>query len=158
MPKNKEITKPIERLTLAIDSFISYIRSLPEGKLQASPSTSWEAREVLVHLVFWHEQYASIIKAILSGKKPELLIGTFKELNAYAVEKNRTESISTLLKRLAEAQKDLERLTNKAATKNIRLQLSFREGSKMWQFEEALDKIEKHIRGHLIKLKRHDKN
>lgn len=158
MPKTKKTIKPIERLTLTIDSFISYIRSLPEGKLQASPSTFWGAREVLVHLVFWHEQYSSIIKAIFSKSKPILLTGTFKELNTYAVEKNRDKGIPDLLRRLTVAQKQVEGLLREASIGGVKFQLSFREGSKVWQFEDALDRIEKHIQGHLVKLKKYDKN
>lgn len=65
----------------AIDSFISFIRSLPGQTLEASRTERWGPREVLIHLVFWHEQYASIATAVAAKRPPKLHPGTIRDVN-----------------------------------------------------------------------------
>lgn len=60
-----------------------------------------------------------------------------------------------LTNRLLAAQKRLVASAGRAKFIRVPLKLSFREGSKIWAFEEAIVRIEKHIRGHFAKLKRY---
>ena len=143
---------PNNRLNSTIASFIQYFRGLAPDALRPAPSAERGPREVLVHIVFWHEQYAAIAGALLCHQALPLQKGTFKQLNALAVKENSSCLIDELLRRLERAQYRLSELARSDNT--VALHLSFREGSKLWPFEEAIDRIEKHIRGHQVKLRR----
>jgi hypothetical protein len=105
---------------------------------------------VLAHLVFWHETYVGIIRALVEGRQPRLATGTFKDLNAHAVRELESETIPRLLERLARAQARLRTLYGPARAGDVAL--SFRVGSKQWPIDEAVDKIAGHTRGHGLRI------
>ena len=142
----------IGRLSSAVSSFMEFIHSLPAAKLEPATSETWGPREVLIHLVFWHEQYARIASDILGGKKREMLRGTFKQINAAAVSQNATATLADLLGRWGVAHEELFRISRwRQAT---RLKFSLREGSKEWPFLVLMRLAAGHILRHEEKLRK----
>lgn len=105
----------------------------------------WTAKDILGHIVFWHESFARNVCDIASGVKPRPLKGKLSDLNQKSVEEMRLYSIETLISRLEAA--------HRAIQKNIlnpRLeQIPYRKGSRDYTPEEHLETVNRHIRGHL---------
>lgn len=141
--------RPIDRLENTIKDLITYISGLAPERLELSRAKQWGPREVFIHIVFWHEQYVSITKALLARDRPRLLTGTFKQHNALAVERNKDVPVEVLIERLQQAQAEL--LPSYEAAKNLRI--AFKEGGKVRSYPEAIERIEQHIRSHLERLK-----
>lgn len=121
----------IQALDRAVLSFARHVRAL--GDDAAQPSTRRPSRPC-------------------SARRPALRKGTFKSLNAEAVSASNGVSTDKLVRRLERAQK---RLGDAAAQEaSAGLAFSFREGSKVWTFEKALELIAGHIAGHEAKLRR----
>lgn len=133
----------LARLTASVDSFCQLIDRLPASALFEKP---WGPRQVLSHLVFWHEGYVRQIEARQSGKGWLLPEGNFKELNARAVESLVAVSVPTLLARFRAANTRLCRLAGQPGAASIHIQL--KADSKAWPLDEFLVKVEAHIRGH----------
>jgi hypothetical protein len=133
----------LARLTAAVDSFCQMIDQLPARAFLEKP---WGPRQVLSHLVFWHESYVRQIEARQSGKGWLLPEGNFKELNAQAVASLAAVSVPTLLARFRAANTRLCRLAGQPGAASAYIQLKV--DSKAWPLDEFLVKVEAHIRGH----------
>ena len=142
----------IDKLSAAISSFTELIHALPQHKLESSRTEKWGAREVLIHLVFWHEQYAQIASDVLANRDYKQLRGTFKEINAFAVKQNVSVPINELLERWAATRNNLERLSKKPGSSRIKFCL--RVGSKQWPFFVLMRLSAGHIRQHEEKLRK----
>jgi hypothetical protein len=130
----------------AICSAVAAFRALPAEVRGLAPGPEWGPRENFVHLVPWHEQYASIAEALAFGRAPELIHGTFKAHNARFVEANRGLPNAVLIERLEAAQERLAAAARHADAAGWLM--SFRAGSKPWPFPEALRLIAGHVRLH----------
>ncbi len=106
----------------------------------------------MFHLVFWHEQYVAIARALLEGERSRLVTGSFKQANARAVETNRADSINSLLARLAAAQAELSRGYPAASG----LTIALKAGAKARPYDDAMARVKAHVREHLRKLKRQE--
>lgn len=143
----------LRKLDQTVESFVAYIENLPPGAL--GPST-WGPREVLVHLVFWHETFVATIAALLDQREAQLPRGTFAELNAAAVKANAGATISELIQRFRGAQARLAALAARAGDR--RLAIPVKAGSRPRTLEQLLGEIEAHIRNHEMKLRRRERH
>lgn len=132
-----------------VNDFIAYISRLPADALKPDV---WSPREVLVHLVFWHERYISIISAALDGREPDLLTGSGKALNAMPVRENAGAPIGLLIERFQAAQAELEELTASEAARSVTIRI--RLNTKERTVNDLLHAVEGHIRNHLAKLRK----
>jgi len=140
------------KLDQAILSFITFARSLPARMMEPSKTEHWGPREVLVHLVFWHEQYNQIAAAVAANQQPKLLPGTFKEINRLAVAQDISTPIEELVARWTRAQ---QALASTASTRGAeRLKFSLRKGSKEWPLCDLVRLAAGHIENHETKLHR----
>ncbi len=150
-PRHRIAATP-DDLTEQVRLFVAAIRAAPRENLCAAAAADWGPREILCHLVFWHAQYVSIIKALLANKEPVLLTGSFKWHNAEAVRQLSGCDVEELLRRLEGSQRELDRI---ARRKDIdHLSFSFREGSKHRSFAEFVDVIANHFRSHRLQVER----
>ncbi len=83
-------------LNETVASFVSFVGALPRAALRPS---RWGPREVLAHLVYWHEHYVRIVRARLDGRDPRLPDSSFTELNAVAILGLRDMTIAKMLRR-----------------------------------------------------------
>ena len=107
--------------------------------------TDWTAKDVLAHIVMWHESFVNTITAIINETEPELLKGLLYEINDRGVKEFRQYSVEALSKKLANAQ---EIIRNTIHHKKIAL-IPYRKNSKRkYTTEEHLEIVYKHIQGH----------
>jgi hypothetical protein len=151
MPKNERMDMEIAELDHAIHSFLAFARSLPAQAMEPSKTVRWGPREVLIHLVFWHEQYCGSAAAVAASQSPVLRKGTIEEINRIAVAENRFASVEELTKRWLEAQRILSELARSHADDG--LQFPIRVKSKVWPLSDLARIAAGHIRKHELKLR-----
>jgi hypothetical protein len=136
-------TELLRRLSETVDGFCQMIEHLPARALLEKP---WGPRQVLCHLVYWHEIYVRQIEARQAHKGWLLPEGGFKELNAEAVASLASVGVPTLLARFRTANSRLCRLAMEPKSAGAHIQLKV--DSKNWPLDEFLDQVEAHIRRH----------
>lgn len=140
----------ISDLDQAIQSFTDFVHSLPVAAMKPSRRASWGPREVLIHLVFWHEQIAQIASALARNKEPFLLKGTGRALNDDAVAREIDTPIDRLLERWARAHARFSAIARSRPASQIRIPL--RVGAKAWPLADLIRLAAGHIRKHQAKL------
>jgi hypothetical protein len=145
----KRTIDDLARLTDTVEEFCAWIESLPARDLRPQP---WGPREVLAHLVFWHEYYCAQSRAALAGKASPRPAGRFAEINSRAVEKYRAFAPRVLAARFRSANRRLRRLAAGNDPRGIAFRL--KEDSQMWELSDLIPAVEAHIRNHRIKLEK----
>ncbi|MGD0174465.1 MAG: ClbS/DfsB family four-helix bundle protein [Anaerolineales bacterium] len=143
----------IERLTRTVEKFCSWIDSLPAKETRTQ---EWGPREILAHLVYWHEQYIAQSKAILSGRKYPAPSGRFADMNSMAAAKFQKIPIAKLTGRFRNANRRLCGLAREHDPRKI--VFSIKQGSKRWRLTDLIPAVEVHIRNHLRALKKASKH
>jgi len=109
--------------------------------------TEWTAKDVLAHIVLWHESFANNIMSIINDEEPNLLKGVGTEINENGVKEYKKYSIEKLKEKLAIAQEKINKNINNNKIKLI----PYREGVKRkFTREEHLDIVYRHIKRHFI--------
>ena len=142
-PAAQSRPEDLARLTSTVGRFCQIIERLPARALLEKP---WGPRQVLSHLVYWHEDYVRQIEARRAGKGWLLPEGGFKELNARAVASLASVGVPTLLARFRTANARLCRLAADPDSAGIPIQL--KQDSKSWPLPEFMIQVEAHIRRH----------
>jgi hypothetical protein len=144
----RERMTAIEALQAAVDDLT---RELETMVLPALTGGAWGAREVLCHLVYWHETYVSILHAINRHESPALKVGVFRDFNRLAVEELGPVPADLLLSRLQSAQRRLAvELLQMRPSARIRVKT----GSMARGPVEFARRIEGHFRAHLAEVRR----
>ena len=108
----------------------------------------WSARDVLAHLVFWHESFARNLKDASEKRKPNPLKGSLAEVNRQSVDSNRGVSIEELIERLRKAQKIINEYIFDTSISLI----PYKQGSRSYSRLEHLEVVTSHIGKHLKDL------
>lgn len=138
----------ISNLRESVDAFAGFVESRPDPPLTGG---AWGAREVLCHIVYWHETYVRILRAINAGGAPVQREGRFTEFNRQAVVELGAVPAPELVARLRRAQRRLEvELLALTPTAHINIKV----GSKPWGANQFPERIAGHLRGHLRELRR----
>jgi hypothetical protein len=132
-----------KRLTASVEEFCGTIEKLPA---RAFLETPWGPRQVLAHLVFWHESYVRQIEAGLAGIGWLFPEGTLKELNAKAVASLSGVGVPTMLARFRAANSRLCRLAGDPRSAGAQVQL--KRDTKSWPLSEFILEVEAHVRRH----------
>jgi hypothetical protein len=144
----KTMTDPA-RLKTTVEGFCRFVEGLPKA---AGIEQDWGPKEVLAHLVFWHESYVAQIEALLVGAPFELPQGRFSDLNAQAAAANHDVPIAKLVRRFRAADKRLRALC--AAHDPAAIVLEIKQGSKRWRLVDLVPAVEAHVRNHHRQLER----
>jgi hypothetical protein len=147
--KNTQTIDDQARLTATVESFCAGIESLPARDLR---SREWGPREVLAHLVYWHEGYVRRTSAVRTGQSPTLPQGRFADINACAVANLRDVPIRRMIQRLRAANRRL--CTLAAAHDPRRIAFRIKQDSHPWRLSDLIPAAEAHIRHHLRTLKK----
>ncbi|HEX6384797.1 MAG TPA: maleylpyruvate isomerase N-terminal domain-containing protein [Anaerolineae bacterium] len=137
----------VEKLRETVAVFCRFIRELPEVDLAVQ---TWGPKEVLAHLVFWHERYVAQIEALRAGEPFAGPEGRLKDLNALAVEASRGVAVAELLRRFEAADERLREFGRTLDPQNVILEVQ----SHRHTLDGAISSIETHIRNHHQKLVR----
>ena len=112
------------------------------------------AREVLSHLVFWHQEYCDISQALLLGEKPMLLAGSLALLNEQATCKLQKKDMVELALCLAEQQNTLE--LNLRHLEDWDVNFPFKKGCRRIDVAGRICSINIHLHHHLVRQERAD--
>lgn len=140
-------SKLLTKLGATVAEVHGFYAKLDDASFLAN--TSWTARDILVHIVFWHESFARNVTDLANGVKPKPLKGTYAQLGRRSAEAFAGCSIEELLARLTDAQKAIE-----ASILNPRISLiPYKVGSRSYSPKEHLSIVNDHLRDHLNKLR-----
>lgn len=108
----------------------------------------WSAKDILGHLVFWHESFARNLCDVSESQKLNPLKGKLSEVNQLGVEATRSVFIDKLIIRLNAAQQVIEEHIF-----NTEVQLiPYKKGSRDYSRKEHLEIVVAHIKRHLKDL------
>ena len=141
--------EPIAPLCTTVEAFCDFIQRLPE---EAFVEQGWGPKEVLAHLVFYHESYVDQIQTIQKRTPFEAPKGRFSDLNAQAVKQSRDIPTFELVDRLRNANLKLCDLYQKIEPQGMTLEIKL--GAKPRTLKNLVVEIEAHIRNHQRKLEK----
>ena len=119
---------------------------------EAATQRAWGPREVLAHLVFYHELYVAQAQAFLAGTRVDLPKGRYSDLNAEAAEQCRDVSIDELVKRLRIANRQLAELC--AAGDPEQIVVPIKAGVRPYRLAKLIPEVASHIRNHQLLLQK----
>lgn len=102
----------VASLKQAFDAGISYFKAEAESEARTD---LWTPREVLCHMIYWHQATIDGIESVASGGEPHRIYASTDEMNARAVGRaaerdvpRLIEDITPLQERLVESARGLE--------------------------------------------------
>jgi len=113
------------------------------------------AREVLCHLVFWHNEYVAISRALLDGQEPPLKEGTYAQLNREATKEFGQQSTAELIHQLSALQESLRKQL--LALPDWSVDFPVKQDSRRKSVTERVLAIERHVTMHVTRLRRADR-
>ncbi|GMO24786.1 MAG: hypothetical protein Pg6A_11810 [Termitinemataceae bacterium] len=107
--------------------------------------TDWTAKDILAHIVMWHESFANNISALINNDKPKLLKGLLYKINENGVKEYKKYTIEELKEKLKTAQ---DKINANIENKKIELVPYRKESKRKYTKDEHLEIVYKHIKGH----------
>lgn len=144
MAKNNYNLTTLQLFTLLDGTLNKFIAEIQKAKLSSKIYDIWNIRDILVHVTFWHTNYAANLSALEKKLKPPLLKGNYKEINLQAAQiyKNLTES--QLIEQLRTAHDQIRQIVIRGRVRKM----TYKHGSRQYSLKELLNMTEAHIRGH----------
>ncbi|MBL6445318.1 hypothetical protein JMN32_03300 [Fulvivirga sp. 29W222] len=142
----EEVARALELLQSKVEAVADIFNSSLDFDQMVYPL--WSAKDVLGHLVFWHESFARNLKDVSAKRKPDLLKGSLAEVNRQSVDLNRTVSVQNLLERLRGAQKTI---CNHIFDSSVTL-IPYKKGSRSYSRLEHLEVVINHLSKHVKDL------
>jgi hypothetical protein len=114
----------------------------------------WTAKDILSHIVFWHESFARNVHDIVNDIKPTPLKGKYSDLNQRCFDEMRTKTVDDIIKRLEAAHRIIrENILNPKL-----VLIPYKKGSRDYTPDEHLDIVNKHIKEHLNGIRKASKD
>ena len=114
----------------------------------------WTAKDILGHIVFWHESFARNVSDIVNDIKPTPLKGKYNDLNQRCFDEMRTKTIDDITKRLEAAHRVIqENILNPKL-----VLIPYKKGSRDYTPVEHLDIVNEHIKEHLNSIRKAGKD
>jgi hypothetical protein len=60
----------------------------------------WTVKDTLGHIAFWHDSFARNVAALTDGRKPDVLKGTYPDLNARGIAESRGQTAAQIAERI----------------------------------------------------------
>lgn len=126
-----------------VENFIR-LYQVPHFDFEIMINHRWNARDMLAHMVAWHESFALNIDLLARGEPPQPPRGTLREVNRQGVLDRRDQSVEQLIRRFRKAQKTIE-----AHIYDERVTLiPYRRPGTSYGRAQHLDVVRGHIRSH----------
>ena len=138
----------VARLADAVDELASEVERAPLPPLTGA---QWGPREILCHLVYWHEWYAEVARSINHGEAVVPKVGAFPEFNRDSVEELGSTPVQSLVARLRRAQRSLG---TELLAMSPHARITIKAGASSRGPDVFADRIEAHFRGHLRDIRR----
>ena len=123
-------------------------------KTMANPDITvyedWTAKDILGHIVFWHESFARNVNDIVNDIKPTPLKGKYSDLNQRCFDEMRQKTVEEIIQRLETAHRVIQ--------ENILYPglclIPYKKGSRDYTPDEHLDIVNEHIKEHLSDIRK----
>lgn len=112
-------------------------------------TTAWRSKDVLAHMVSWHESFAHILVALTVEHKPKVFSGKLNEINQNEVESRKYLNVDELISHFQDAQKVIKTLAFSTELGMI----PYKEGSRSYEITEYLQVIERHFKKHFKQVR-----
>jgi hypothetical protein len=142
------VVERLAELDGAVADLVAVVRALPDPDVLTTGE--WAARDVVAHLVFWHESFARNVADLAAGRRPTPLAGTYAALAARMKLELGDLGIEALLDRLLDAQAVIR--ANVLAP-GVEL-IPYRRGSRPYPPDEHLAVVRDHVGAHTRELAR----
>lgn len=114
----------------------------------------WTAKDILMHIVFWHESFARNVRDIVNDIKPTPLKGKYSDLNQRCFDEMRTSTVEDISKRL-----EIAHCVIRENILNPKLVLiPYKKGSRDYTPDAHLDIVNEHIKDHLSDIRKASKD
>lgn len=144
-----------ERALCALDEALAEAAGYLADADQELDGGHQTAREVLCHLLFWHREYVIISRALLDNCELPLKDGTYAQLNADATREFAGRSMEDLACSLLALHAPLRKQL--LALPDWSINFPVKRDSRPKNVAERVWAIERHLRGHIRRLRRADR-
>ncbi|NTW61909.1 ClbS/DfsB family four-helix bundle protein [Candidatus Saccharibacteria bacterium] len=135
-----------DNLTENLDLFVDTVKS---RKSTLMANNQWTVKDMLCHIVFWHEAYATNYEAMARGLQPPLP-EQMSTINTRGVDSLKRVSIKELVSRLRSAHQSLH---TSIIIEGVP-QMTYSKGGRTYETGAFLDMIARHIARHTIQVRR----
>jgi hypothetical protein len=143
-----------DRLAEAVDGFCQFVRAIDDVRAADTSKEGWGPKEVLAHLLFWHEHYITQIEAQRTESRFELPLGPRDALNAQAVAAGRVVPIEVLLDRIRAADERLQHFSCTLDPQMVVVAMPWQKGVHRYTLDVLVRRVTEHVRGHQRELQR----
>ena len=126
-----------------------------DGQVDAptgADEASWSPRQVLAHIVWWHERYLKVLSAKVDGRARPKLAGNLDAINEVGVEAYGGRTIDELADTLRTKEHALESLVGvlyeRPAAERAKLTILTRDESTPVDLDGLVKRITGHLHGH----------
>ena len=149
LPGEESRRELLEQLDDAVRLIIAAVSEIERpGSLRVD---DWSAKDTLGHIAFWHESFARNVSALVNGREPHVLEGTYPDLNQRGVEASRAMTVGCIAGRIRRAQATIRRSIVKLPADTA---IPYRKGSRLYSPDEHLAMVRGHIIAHLHRVER----
>jgi len=139
----------ILQLDEAVEQFIIAITRIEHP--ESLRVDDWSAKDTLGHIAFWHESFARNVSALVNGREPVVLEGTYPRLNQQGVEASHAMTVGRIAGRIRRAQATIRRCIVKLPPDTA---IPYRKGSRDYSPDEHLAMVRGHIIAHMHRVER----
>ncbi len=130
-----------------LEQFIRLFR-VPDLDLGVMVNHRWNARDLLAHIVSWHEIFARNLELLAAGKPPDPPRGTLREVNREGVIGLEGKTVDQLVRRARRAQRIIEaHIFDESIT-----MIPYRRPGTSYTRAQHLDVVRGHINDHFWEL------
>lgn len=126
-----------------VEEFIRLYR-VPGLDLRVMINHRWDVRDLLAHVVAWHESFALNLRLLAAGDEPQPPRGTLRQVNSDGVLAARGMDVLQLVRRLRKAQRTIEAHINDESITRV----PYREPGTGYTRAEHLEVVRGHIHDH----------
>jgi len=139
--KKREIL--LKQLNQTVSQLFDFYKNMADPEIAVYEE--WTAKDILGHIVFWHESFARNVYDIVNDIKPTPLKGKYSDLNQRCFADMRTQTIDEITKRLEVAHRVIqENILNPKL-----VLIPYKKGCRDYTPDEHLDIVNEHIKEHL---------
>ena len=149
MTTTQQIDALISMVEKAVEDGLSYFEG--PGAESNVKIDLWTPREVLCHMIYWHQLTVEGMEAAVSGNSPQQIHASTDEMNARAVGRASGKSIAKLADEVRGLQARLSKAAREMPDPNVTVLI--RSDNSESTGLQRLELITKHWNGHIEELK-----
>lgn len=143
-------TKLKNQLALLEMRIVTFLQEFNAKKTRLMVTDQWSVKDVLCHLVSWHEYYAANYEALAEGREQPLYEGSTGKRNLDTVRELRINKTADLITRLWRAQRTLEKSILEGKVE----QMTYKKNGRVYTTPDFLDMVAGHVATHTKHIKR----